>query len=563
MKALRSMMSSISLRFLLVNVIFFGSLVSCGDTGLEDPEVTKTQSLDESCDGKKDCPKSNSYCDQEACGEPGTCAEARNIEECPQDGAETVCGCDGTTYDSACEAEVNGTSVKSTGPCDTCDECTGEGEVCNKCPEVSEKTCIDPLKTDYRCGTDEEQGPVCVTCLEDYDARQFPSPCEALKAGVPPGAWEKGACDTPPCGEDCNASEGKACVTCPENPEEFNACSPCAENEDLKPGPNCVPLPDDCDENTDNGTVCACGSDEQYDSKCQAVADGHIPAPNDSSCKTDPPSCTDSGQCDGPEEQCAFCIMSGGNPTKIRKGDRQCRSTENCDPNSGRVCSKCSDSEQGYANECEAQQNGVFATEPCPVEECDNPPCEGGCETNADCQNGPLGDLKYCQKGCSEEFGSCVLQLGSCFALRTDRVCGCDSQRYMNACLARRETGGVAEEGTTCEPPEGECEYPSDCADDEYCAKDSCSDSLGTCKKGPDTCGTDSSPLKSCICQDGLKPSFEQCIPEERDDCTEVPSFPRCGCDGRAYTSACEAREAGTSLSTEPFTGVCPLPFTY
>jgi hypothetical protein len=101
---------------------------------------------------------------------------------CPD--IEPVCGCDGKTYLSACEAAVEGVTVAFEGACALCGgdgearlECR-DGEVClvepGVCDELAEGFCIDRPK---ECSTDG--APVC-----GCDGETYPNPCSVLAAGV-------------------------------------------------------------------------------------------------------------------------------------------------------------------------------------------------------------------------------------------------------------------------------------------------------------------------------------------------------------------------------------------
>jgi hypothetical protein len=98
-----------------------------------------------------------------------------------------VCGCDGTTYDSACEAIQNGVQAAHAGPCEAesrClgdDDCTG-GERCLPIPGLCLLVAspINPnVCTAVPDTCEPSDDPVCGCDLETYA-----SACEANKAGV-------------------------------------------------------------------------------------------------------------------------------------------------------------------------------------------------------------------------------------------------------------------------------------------------------------------------------------------------------------------------------------------
>ena len=120
------------------------------------------------CVTADECPV-NQFCATAdgACGEMGECQASPTLCE---PGVGLVCGCDGMTYDNACEASAAGTSVDTEGPCDggggptVCGGIAGvacaEGEFCfiedGLCIEDAEGVC---LKQPEECPEDVK--PVC------------------------------------------------------------------------------------------------------------------------------------------------------------------------------------------------------------------------------------------------------------------------------------------------------------------------------------------------------------------------------------------------------------------
>jgi hypothetical protein len=136
------------------------------------------------CGGANPACAAGEICRIEA-GLCSTLAEGTCVPEpwnCPD--IEPVCGCDGKTYLSACEAAVEGVTVAFEGACALCGgdgearlECR-DGEVClvepGVCDELAEGFCIDRPK---ECSTDG--APVC-----GCDGETYPNPCSVLAAGV-------------------------------------------------------------------------------------------------------------------------------------------------------------------------------------------------------------------------------------------------------------------------------------------------------------------------------------------------------------------------------------------
>jgi hypothetical protein len=153
-----------------------------------------------------------------------------------------------------------------------------------------------------------------------------------------------------------------------------------------------------------------------------------------------------------------------------------------------------------YTNECHRSSFGISRDY--------KGECISDCKTNSDCDSG-----YFCEKnGCAVDNGSCVQRVDACDD-EYDPVCGCDGMTYGNDCT--RKSAGVSRAF------EGECptscQTNADCVSEEYCKKDSCNESAGTCTIKPDVCPKLFSPV--------------------------------CGCDGSTYSSECYANMSGENMA--------------
>ncbi len=123
-------------------------LAACAD-------VQQQQSIE--CANNFDCDAAD-YCVANSCGGPGTCV-ARPTDCSPN--VSFVCGCDGVTYDNACEASKAGIRIAAEDECvcGTNDDCNPtdycDGESCDGSGTCEPKPTDCPAVFDPVCGCDE------------------------------------------------------------------------------------------------------------------------------------------------------------------------------------------------------------------------------------------------------------------------------------------------------------------------------------------------------------------------------------------------------------------------
>jgi Kazal-type serine protease inhibitor domain len=279
------------------------------------------------------------FCDLE----PGTCGDQspsgtcrRAPEACPSI-SDPVCGCDGTTYASACEAARQGVSVAAEGACNA--SCGGPGAI----PCAAGLFCdLDP----GTCGAPSPGGvcrrapdacpsvsrPVC-----GCDGTTYENACEAARQGVSVAA--EGACEVS-CGgqSDIACAEGLFCDL------DAGTCG--------APSPSgvCRRAPEACPDIS--APVCGCDG-TTYENACEAARNrvsvrgaGECPCGDGCACDfLDAASCPLDMYCAG---EAGVCLAAGA------KG--RCTSLpSNCPQVVSEVCG-CNNTT--YANACVAAKRG-------------------------------------------------------------------------------------------------------------------------------------------------------------------------------------------------------------
>ncbi len=473
--------------------------------------------------------------------------------------AEPVCGCDGKTYLSACEAYQAGTTIAHKGACE--------------CPNILCAPGQEPVDTDGDGCADTCKTP-CDSYCDCYAATGGPPdgfcPLLCVNCGMFWGC-DAGYCE-PHCGfmpdlTKCNDNTCKTdadcckggvcpadvyCAKAPGNCDGEGVCKTIPQNV------GCIDLWD---------PVCGCDG-KTYSNGCFASLAGVNIAHKGACCdpivcpKGQKPVDTDGDGC-ADDCQCPVQILCkpGSEPVDT-DGDgcpddcvTKCETPCDCYDQLGAppdVCGPMLCGPLGCKSYWTCQNNlceAVCAPKPPQPIECIP------CKTNADCAIG-----EYCQKnpGQCDGPGVCLPIPPPDVPCIQVTVCGCDGKTYPTPCDAAQAGVSIDHYGAckpicpividclpgyhpvdtdgdgcndACEPTSGGCHTNADCSPSDYCAKDNatgadvCSDALaGTCKPRPTIC-----PLYYA---------------------------PVCGCDGATYGNPCEAAAAGTNVAHD---GVCAV----
>ena len=157
-----------------------------------------------------------------------------------------------------------------------------------------------------------------------------------------------------------------------------------------------------------------------------------------------------------------------------------------------------------YTNACVARQAGVSLAP--------DSACVVKCSADAPCPKG-----QHCETAAGDCAGSgtCVSAIAACDAAFAP-VCGCDGLTYANDCA--RQSAGIALLHTgACT-----CKGNAGCAETQWCEPTLGCAGLGVCLPKPSQCAK----------------TFQQA----------------CGCDGKTYSSDCDASAAGVKVAT---VGLC------
>lgn len=330
-------------RYLLSRFFFMAAAAliftacSSSSTGEDDPDAAAEGDREEgeACEAHADC-AGDLYCALESgCSGEGVCSVRPT--SCPQV-VDPVCGCDGRTYQNACDARSRGVNVRHEGECTaegascgTSSDCD-EGEVCvsDSCGELGS---CEPLNTDC-------SGVGIPTAICACDGALYPTICDLAEAGAT--AAPDAVCLGEPSGCKTNADCG-----------DLNSF--CKKPSCDAPEGVCTTRPEICRIDLGEG-VCGCDG-ETYASACAANSAG-VNVRSDGPCeKRQCHPVNDQFPACGRDEYCALDPNAGDLNTCA--GNGFCEPRPNPDTCGGAQLNVCGCDGKKYQSECHANAAGV------------------------------------------------------------------------------------------------------------------------------------------------------------------------------------------------------------
>lgn len=395
-------------------------------------------------------------CVEPAC-EPGTCPDGERCvqgvcqaprceDECPPELAP-VCGVDGRTYRTACNAECRGVEIESQSECRPtgCDEarpCLGS-QICD------DGRCVDPV-----CDCPDVRARVCDTngrthaneCLLRCAQAEldYPGPCVANFCREAAECGDGELCEPLP-----DPNNRRRCERAPESEECIRHCvpsRPCGDGPACGPGERCVTVSaatfctrpcrgpgTDCDAervcyappgfNDFGACTLRCGEDRACpgDLVCHATEHGPVCLPGQPQCECPRPT-ADEAICVGGQTYASACFAQCAG-AELDRDDVQrgpCGAPDpepmacNCPASAEPLI--CGSDRRVYASRCEVRCNRV---EPLRPDQCVR--ARVACRTSDDCMRTGCDGL-VCASDATD-FCPAYTEAAECRA-RTDQ-CGC------------------------------------------------------------------------------------------------------------------------------------------
>ncbi len=397
------------------------------------------------CLTNADCTASE-YCAGAGCDVEGTC-EARP-QVCSSNVAP-VCGCDGTTYDNACDAAEAGVRVASNGACPS------PGGTCasNTDCEATQYCAGNGCGGQGYCQTKPQTCPLYVMPVCGCDGTTYGNPCDAAEAGV--RVASDGPCPAPDGG---TPDGGSGCLT----NAECDLYQYCAGQGCDTPG-SCQAKPQGCPLIV--APVCGCDGNT-YGNECEAFRAGVRVASN-GPCSTPDGGTVDGGTSDGGVPDgggVVSCASAGGQCVAVVPGSCPWPSTicgpsqcscggglgvECCLP--GPAASAC----QQAGGQCVPKFDGCRPPSTVSSDSCD--------ATQLICCLPPAN-----QETCQQAGGTCESYYQCRWPSTVSNQYSC-SGGYEVCCLPSANAQSCQAAGGTCVPP-GNCQPPSTVSNQYTCA---------------------------------------------------------------------------------------------